>query len=262
MFFPQCLLPGCRIPSELSPSEDMLSGASAGVRGARTFPDNPASVHCAPPAFLRAKKANCTVAGLKVAHQQVAGASGAVLTLLPCMQSSCPCHCWGHREVWHFCSSLKFRSPAVLQHSDIIVASILRIASSRNVGGSGFSSLLVLTLHLQTQFLSFCKVRLFSLLFFLHNHRKLPRGQCCLEVKADESPYFVNEDSIYSFRLLQMIFAHQCISSHAKRSRKCGTDRTEVLFIGVLFPRLSEWHRGQHNWVLLTFQQLIPVVQL
>lgn len=76
------------------------------------------------------------------------------------MQSSC--HCWGHKGwVWHFCSSLKFRSPVVLQHSDIIVASILRIASSRNVGGSSFSSLLVLALHLQTQFLSFCKVRLF-----------------------------------------------------------------------------------------------------
>lgn len=48
----------------------------------------------------------------------------------------------------------KFRSPVVLQHSDIILASILRIASPRNVGGSGFSSLLVLSLHLQTQFLS------------------------------------------------------------------------------------------------------------
>lgn len=39
----------------------------------------------------------------------------------------------------------KFRSPVVLQHSDIIIASILRIAASRNVGGLGFSSLLVLT---------------------------------------------------------------------------------------------------------------------
>lgn len=106
----------------------------------------------------------------------------------------------------------------VLQHSDIIVASILRVASSRNVGGSGFSSLLVLTLHLQTQFLSFCKVRLFFF-FSLHNHRKLPQGQCCLDLKADESPYFLNEDSIYSFRLLQMIFAHQYISSNAKRSK-------------------------------------------
>lgn len=47
----------------------------------------------------------------------------------------------------------KFRSPVVLQHSDIL-ASILRIASPRNAGGSGFSSLLVLSLHLQTQFLS------------------------------------------------------------------------------------------------------------
>lgn len=163
------------------------------------------------------------------------------------MQSSC--HCWGHKGwVWHFCSSLKFRSPVVLQHSDII-ASILRIASSRNVGGSSFSSLLVLALHLQTQFLSFCKVRLF---FFLHNHRKLPQGQCCLELKADESPYFLNEDSIYSFRLLQMIFAHQCISSNAKRSRVCAVDGSEVLFTVVTFPRLSEWHSGQHNWVLLT----------
>lgn len=42
----------------------------------------------------------------------------------------------------------------VLQHSDIILASILRIASPRNVGGLGFSSLLVLSLHLQTQLLS------------------------------------------------------------------------------------------------------------
>lgn len=48
----------------------------------------------------------------------------------------------------------RFRSPVVLQHSDIIRASILRIASPRNVGGLGFSSLLVLSLHLQTQFLS------------------------------------------------------------------------------------------------------------
>lgn len=42
----------------------------------------------------------------------------------------------------------------VLQRSDIILASILRIAPPRNVGGSGFSSLLGLSLHLQTQFLS------------------------------------------------------------------------------------------------------------
>lgn len=47
----------------------------------------------------------------------------------------------------------RFRSPVALQRSDTIRASILRIASPRNVGGSGFSSMLVLSLHLQTQFL-------------------------------------------------------------------------------------------------------------
>lgn len=44
----------------------------------------------------------------------------------------------------------------------------------------------------------------------------------------------MNEGSIYSFRLLQLIFAYQCVCSNAKRSRQHAVDRTEVLFIGVI----------------------------
>lgn len=95
------------------------------------------------------------VSGLKVACQQVAGTSVPMLTLpfLDAEQLAMLLMQTGDESV-AFVQLWKFRSPVVLQHSDIILASILRIASSRNVGGSGFSSLLVLSLHLQTQFLS------------------------------------------------------------------------------------------------------------
>lgn len=54
-------------------------------------------------------------------------------------------------------------------------------------------------------------------------------------MKADQSrACFLNEGSIYSFRLLQLIFAYQCVSSNAKRSRQCALDRTEVLLIRVI----------------------------
>ena len=55
------------------------------------------------------------------------------------------------------------------------------------------------------------------------------------EVKADQShTCFLNEGSVYSFRLLKLIFAYQCVSSNAKRSRQHPVDRTEVLFIRVI----------------------------
>lgn len=82
----------------------------------------------------------------------------------------------------------KFRSPVVLQHSDIILASILRIASPRNVGGLGFSSLLVLSLHLHSVSISFCKVRLPSP-SSPHNHKKLV--DVFFEAKADQSSMFL-----------------------------------------------------------------------
>lgn len=156
MFFPYCLLPGCRVPSELPPSEDMTHATATGVQGARR-------VHCAPPAY--------GVWGQKLVlhHFCCCLRAQGGWYISACANSSCPrCRAAARAttedtgaESGTFVHPWKFRSPVVLQHSDIIVASILRIASSRNVGGSGFSSLLVLTLHLQTQFLSFCKVRHF-----------------------------------------------------------------------------------------------------
>lgn len=54
-------------------------------------------------------------------------------------------------------------------------------------------------------------------------------------MKADQSrTCFVNEGSIYSFRLLWLIFAYRCVSSNAKRSRQRAVDGTEVLLIAVI----------------------------
>lgn len=166
MFFPHCLVPGCRIPSELPPSEAMTAVEhQEGVKGAWRFPAH--IFHCAPPAGVFVGRiVYCiicvAVSGLKLAHEQVAGASVAVLTL-PFLDAEQlpvpPLRTQGQSLALLFISQVQVPcGTAALWY--IIVASILRIAS-RNVGGSGFSSLLVLTLHLQTQFLSFRKVRLF-----------------------------------------------------------------------------------------------------
>lgn len=66
-----------------------------------------------------------------------------------------------------------------------------------------------------------------------HNRKKLV--DVFFEVKADQShPCFLNEGSIYSFRLLQLIFAYQCVFFNAKKSRQCAVDRTEVFLVSHL----------------------------
>lgn len=84
------------------------------------------------------KKMHCTlcfaVSGLSIARQQVHNA----------YVNSCFSRCRAAVGVSRggepvaFVQPWKFRSPVVLQHSDIIRASILRIASPRSVGGLVF----------------------------------------------------------------------------------------------------------------------------
>lgn len=145
-------------------------------------------------------------------------------------------------ELVAFLQLWKFRSPVVLQHFVIIPASILRIPSPRNVGGLSFYSLLVLSLYLQTQFLS-ASARWGTFFppscIIAANCQEVDGFS---EVKADQShTCFLNAGSIYSFRLLQWIFAYRYVSSNAKVSR------TEMLFLSHLFPRASEWCSGRHH---------------
>ena len=102
------------------------------------------------------------VSGLKVAHQRVAGTSVPLLTLpfLDAEQLAVPLMRTEGMSLSLFVQLWKFRSPVVLQRSDIILASILRIASPRNVGGLGFSSFVGFKFTFANSVsISFCKVR-------------------------------------------------------------------------------------------------------
>lgn len=145
------------------------------------------------------------------------------------MQSSlCEQRGWGCR----LCSALEVQVPcgtaAVWYHSSFYFKNSL---SKKCRWFFFFFHLLVLSLHLQTQFLS-PPARWGVYLFSCINHRKLPRGWCFLEVKKDQScTYRLNEGSTY----IQTSVADICLPTHLSQCReKRDADGTDVFLLGVI----------------------------
>lgn len=170
MFFPYCCFPGCRASfCAFSQWRQLLAGLHccccqvwAEVKKAKWFPDNPDLCSLCSSHLVWLLGKNC-IASFVLLFQGSGWHTAGSWYISTYVNSSFPrcraADCAAAAEGIAFVQFWKFRSPVVLQHSDIILASILRIASPRNVGGSWFF-LLVLSLHLHLVSISSCKVRL------------------------------------------------------------------------------------------------------